>query len=64
MSNPPNPGSSEAIDLGCTCPVIDNARGRGYMGGAKGKDGRTVFVYTEGCPVHHEEVSELGSEGR
>lgn len=52
MSAPPNPGSSEAIKLGCTCPVIDNGYGKGYMGGAKGKDGGTVFVYTLGCPLH------------
>lgn len=64
MSNPPNPGSSEAIDLGCTCPVIDNARGKGYMGGARGKDGRAVFVYAMDCPVHHEVGSEMESEGR
>lgn len=28
----PNPGSDEAIASGCTCPVIDNGHGRGYMG--------------------------------
>jgi hypothetical protein len=48
----PNPGSDEAILRGCTCPVIDNAHGKGYMGGAKGSDGYTLFVYTCGCPVH------------
>ena len=42
----PNPGSDEAISAGCTCPVYDNARGRGYMCIAG------VFVYQEGCPVH------------
>lgn len=26
---PPNPGSSEAVALGCLCPVIDNQRGNG-----------------------------------
>ena len=29
-----NPGSDEAIAAGCTCPVIDNGHGRGYMGGS------------------------------
>jgi hypothetical protein len=42
----PNPGSDEAIKLGCKCPVLDNAHGRGYMGVAG------TFVYVEGCPVH------------
>lgn len=48
----PNPGSQEAEDQGCTCPVMDNCRGRGYMGGAKDQRGMTVFVITGGCPVH------------
>jgi hypothetical protein len=40
----PNPGSDAAIVAGCTCPVIDNAYGRG--------DGCGNFWYTDGCPVH------------
>jgi hypothetical protein len=48
----PNPGSDEAIMRGCTCPVIDNGHGKGYMGGAKDAHGSTLFVYTCGCPVH------------
>jgi hypothetical protein len=42
----PNPGTTEAIERGCLCPVIDNHHGRGW----KGVEG--VFVYTSGCPVH------------
>jgi len=53
MSDKPNPGSAEARQLGCECPVLDNGHGRGYMGGAKDKNGETVFVYTVGCPVHY-----------
>jgi hypothetical protein len=49
----PNPGSAEARTRGCTCPVIDNGHGRGYMGGIKDKAGAAVFVYTAGCPVHN-----------
>lgn len=41
-----NPGSDEAIKAGCTCPVLDNAHGRGYMGVAG------IFVYRDGCPLH------------
>jgi len=48
----PNPGSREAIALGCKCPVLDNAHGRGYLGGVKDGSGKTVFVFTVGCPVH------------
>ena len=44
----PNPGTQEAIDAGCICPVMDNHYGRGYMG-IEG-----TFVYVVGCPVHKE----------
>lgn len=50
----PNPGSDEAIAKGCTCPVLDNAHGRGY-GGRKG-----VYVYTVGCPVHDRALASRG----
>ena len=30
-----NPGSDDAIAAGCTCPVMDNGRGRGYLGGVQ-----------------------------
>ena len=51
----PNPGTQEAIDAGCQCPVLDNRHGRGFYA-AEGRgfyaaeDG--VFCYTEGCPIH------------
>lgn len=47
-----NPGTQEAIDAGCTCPVMDNEHGAGYMGM------EDVFVYTVGCPVHKEKKDE------
>lgn len=50
MPKKPNPGSSEALAIGCTCPVLDNARGNGYMG-VPG-----VFVYSFNCPVHNEKA--------
>ena len=40
----PNPGSDEAITLGCTCPVIDNRRGLGVM--------RDTFWIDGDCPLH------------
>lgn len=47
-----NPGSDEAIAAGCTCPVIDNGHGRGYMGGVTDDKGQTVFVISGDCPLH------------
>ena len=44
--NAPNPGSLEAHDLGCECPVIDNCHGQGYLG----QEG--LFVTALGCPLH------------
>ena len=44
----PLPGSQAAIDLGCTCPILDNHYGRG----AGIVDGLVVFVYTQGCKLH------------
>jgi len=42
----PNPGSKEAIKNGCTCAVLDNARGAEWMKKARG------FYITQGCPLH------------
>lgn len=46
MSDKPKPGSPEAVAAGCTCPVIDNGHGRGYMGQ------RGVYVMDGDCPMH------------
>lgn len=35
METTPKPGSDDAIARGCTCPVLDNARGRGDGFGTK-----------------------------
>lgn len=43
------PGSDAAIDAGCTCPIMDNAHGRGY----RGIPG--MWVFNAGCPVHGQE---------
>lgn len=42
----PNPGSDEAIDLGCTCPVLDNNHGRRAPWPPDG------WWQKPGCPVH------------
>lgn len=41
----PNPGNDEAVKKGCTCPVMDNSYGKGYLGSGD-------FWITEGCPLH------------
>lgn len=46
------PGSDEAIAAGCVCPVLDNAHGKGYMGGAKDENGETVYILSWACPLH------------
>jgi hypothetical protein len=43
----PNPGSDEAIEAGCTCAVLDNNHGRGFLYG-----GVLAFWITSGCPIH------------
>ena len=45
----PAPGSPEAVKDGCTCPVMDNCRGAGYM---IGEDMEPLFVVSSDCPVH------------
>lgn len=44
----PNPGSDEAVDQGCTCPVLDNGRGNEELGKVRG------FWINAGCPLHDE----------
>lgn len=45
----PNPGSDEAITLGCVCPVIDNQHGKGSYK----SDG---FIVNMECPLHGKEL--------
>ena len=45
----PNPGSDEALELGCRCPVLHNAHGRGAMG-TSGDDAE--FWTNAACPLH------------
>lgn len=48
MSEPRTPGSPEAVAAGCTCPVMDNARGAGRYGIGE----VAGWWVTEGCPLH------------
>ena len=47
IDKPPSPGSDEARARGCTCPVMDNAHGQGFMYG-----GERCYYMSEGCPLH------------
>lgn len=44
----PNPGSPEAVELGCLCPVLDNHHGQGIP---KGEDDVVFWINSE-CPIH------------
>ena len=46
--NKPNPGSLEAIEAGCECPVLDNEHGAGCFQ----VDGEPMFWITGTCPIH------------
>ena len=52
----PNPGSKEAEDRGCTCPVMDNHYGEGIRIGEE-----VVFWRTQGCPLHDPEKENVQS---
>jgi hypothetical protein len=49
QSKHPNPGSDEALDLGCSCPVLDNAHGRGIW---TGNGLEPAFWISADCPLH------------
>lgn len=42
----PKPGSPEAVAAGCSCPVMDNSHGRGWMGNPN------MFAVNKDCPLH------------
>lgn len=45
----PNPGSDKALALGCKCPVLDNAHGRGaWMSHGK----YASFWVNQDCKIH------------
>jgi len=46
----PNPGSVEAREIGCICPVYDNHHGRGLSGFGE----QFGWVINEDCPIHKE----------
>lgn len=50
MQEKPPPGSKEARDQGCTCPVMDNHSGRGS--GYVDEEGNPLFWFNGECPIH------------
>lgn len=42
-----DPGSDAAIKKGCTCPVVDNHHGNGFMW-----QGKKSWWIAENCPLH------------
>jgi len=50
--NKPNPGSSEAVKQGCTCPVIDNCHGKGFP--VTSDEGELLIAFWRDmtCPLH------------
>lgn len=50
----PNPGSNEAILLGCICPVEDNHHGEGFPWG---EIENSFWINTE-CPLHGSQIKE------
>ena len=47
MTDTPTPGSKAAVALGCTCPILDNCHGEGFM-----MRGERVFWHNGTCPIH------------
>ena len=45
----PNPGSDEACNAGCTCPVLDNLHGKGFPYGGCSEP---KFWVDAKCPLH------------
>lgn len=53
----PNPGSDEAIEAGCLCPVMDNAHGKGCF---VDEEGNPAFWISKECPIHYEQPKDKG----
>jgi hypothetical protein len=45
----PNPGSVEAVLIGCICAVADNHYGKGF---GVNEDGDRLFWINGSCPIH------------
>jgi hypothetical protein len=52
LKSVPNPGSSDALDQGCLCPVMDNCYGAGAQGTNGKPQDEKVFWQAANCPLH------------
>lgn len=52
-----NPGSDEALALGCKCPRMDNSYGRGVI--MEGT-GQPSFWVNDDCPLHSSTAIDKG----
>lgn len=50
--NQPYPGSQEAVDQGCKCPVMDNFYGKGIPVKDDKDNVRTAYWMSADCPLH------------
>lgn len=50
------PGSPKATESGCTCPVMNNGRGRGMY---VDSDGVAIYVVSCKCLVHNNEIDTM-----
>ena len=50
--NKPFPGSDEAIEQGCKCPVMDNFNGRGIPITTEEGELQVAYWMTADCPLH------------
>lgn len=55
----PNPGSHDAIQQGCVCPVYDNARGRRAPIPPDDEHPQGQWLIATDCPVHVATVASL-----
>lgn len=60
----PNPGSSEAVEQGCSCPVMDNHHGKGIPVPDNGEIKRAFWINAE-CSMHGDQslVKLIDTEG-
>lgn len=49
----PNPGTPEAVEQGCTCPVLDNNHGSGIVFTYKDGTTRTAYWINGECKLHN-----------
>lgn len=52
MSEERKPGSPEAVEAGCTCPVLDNCNGAGVPTLDKDGGRQTAHWIDWDCPLH------------